>query len=61
MLHAQREHELTCMLVHVTYIDLGRFTCMMVCVTVMDLGHFDVLCPAHAIDNYGRNYIHVVL
>ena len=49
-IHAQREHEITCMLVHVTYIELGRFTCMMVRVTLMDLGHFDALwvsCTAH--------------
>ena len=43
MLHAQREHEITCMLVHVTHIDLGRFTCMMVRITLMDLGHIDAL------------------
>ena len=43
MLHAQRVHEITCMLVHVTPIDLERITCMMVCVTLMDLGHFDAL------------------
>ena len=43
MLHAQRVHELTCMLVHVTHIDLGRFTRMMVRITLMDLGHIDAL------------------
>ena len=39
----QREHKITCMFVHVTYINLGRFTSMMVRVTLMDLGQFDAL------------------
>ena len=43
MLHAQREYEITCMLVHVTHIELGRLTCMIVRVTLMDLGHIDAL------------------